>query len=522
MTFSSQLTDIEEFVGIIDLGSNSARLMIAHLEPGKTPAVVLQVKFMVRLGENSFESKQLQEPAILRTIDVLKSFAETCKQYNVTSIQAIATAAVRRADNGKDFVQRVLKETGIQLNVVSGHEEARLIYLGVSSGLPHTFGLRIFIDIGGGSTELIVGHSLEYLFLDSLSLGCVMLTNRFMSENKGKVRPQEFEKMKEYVRQTSAHAFQSLVEYNLVEVVASSGTAIALLELSQKLDLPVKPSSDPNVLSLESLREVSRYVCTLTSEERENLPGLSNRRAEVLVAGSAILLTLLEQLGLKKITISHQNLQHGALADYIKNKQLPIHKSRKNTRKQSVEFLAQAFHYEKKHSEHVKALALMLHDSAVDSGLISYNERWREYLNYAAILHDIGISISYTKHYAHSYYIISHSELLGFTEEEKEYIALLTFFQNKKPSRKYDIFNVLSEEIKEQITLYSSFLAIAESMEKLHRQHIYEAAFHDEGKELILYAQQFSPSLIEENAVRAMQKTVEKVFNRKLSILFST
>ncbi len=522
MEILSNTLENEEFVGIIDLGSNSARLMLAHLIPGKAPTIVLQVKFMVRLGENSFETKLLQEPAIERTIEVLKSFAQTCKQYNVTNIQAFATAAARKADNAKEFVQRVFQETGIELNIISGIEEARLIYLGVSSGLPNTFGSRVFIDIGGGSTEIIVGNSHDHLFLDSLSLGCVMLTNKFLKDNQGKIKSQDFEKIKEYVRQSSAHAFQSLNKFNHNEVVASSGTAIALYELSHKLQLPVKASSEISTLTIDSLREVAKYICSLTAAQRTTLPNISPRRAEVLVAGAAILLALIEELGHKKILISNQNLQHGALIDYINKTDVNQHRIKKNIRKQSVQHLARSFHYSKKHSEHISALTLMLHDSAVDCGIILFNNLWREYLEYAAILHDIGISISYTKHHAHSYYIIKNSDLLGFSEDEKEIIATLAFFQNKQTSKKYEHFNSLDENHKELITTYSLFLAIAENMEKVHRQHIYEAAFHIEEKELILYAQQFSSSPIEENAVRALQKSMEKIFGRKVTIHFST
>ncbi len=514
------------FLGIIDLGTNSARLMIAHIKKNGSPTIVKQAKYMVRLGENSFENRMLQENAMKRTIDVLGAFADTCKQYNVSKIDAYATAAVRRAENGRDFVERVAEETGIELEIISGSEEARLIYLGVSSSLSHSFGLRVFIDIGGGSTELIVGHSLEYLFLDSLTFGCVMVTNRFMpkenSKNDGKVKKELFQSMQEYVRQASAHAFQTLKNYSYIEVVASSGTAIALYELSHRLELGLKEAHEANVLTLEGLKAVSKYICDLTAEERQTLPGISTKRAEVLVAGSAILLTLLQELEMTKISITHANLQDGALVEHLNASQLPLNQSKKNTRMQSVKSLANAFHYEKKHSEHVLELALMLHDSAVDCELIEYNRIWREYLTYACILHDIGISIAYSRHFEHSYYIITRSELLGFSEEEKEYIAQLAYFQRKKASLKTPHYAALKPEIQKKVLIYATFLALAENMERLHRQHIYEAGFIKEDKELVLYAQQSSPSTVEEFAVKSMEKNLEKIFQMPISIHFST
>ncbi len=519
-------------LGIIDLGTNSARLMIVNIKENGSATILKQVKYMVRLGENSFEKRQLQEEAMLRGISVLQAFSDTCKTYNVAKMEAVATAAVRRAGNGREFVRRVAEKTGIELDIISGAEEARLIYLGVSSGLSHTFGQRVFIDIGGGSTEVIVGNSVEYQFLDSLTFGCVMLTNRFVP-HKDKVKSEEFEAIKDYVRQSSAHAFQSLKNYSFVDVVASSGTAIALYELSQKLDLKIKTPLEHNILSLEALQAVSKYICDLTAEERKNLPGISMKRSEVLPAGAAILLTLLEELKMTKISISHLNLQNGALVDHLNTvhtKHSP-HFSQNGTqgslnkdviRKKSVEALAKAFHYEEKHSEHVKNLALMLHDSAVDCELIEHNRLWREYLSFAATLHDIGISIAYSRHFSHSYYIITHSELIGFTEEEKEYIAQLAYFQRSRPSSKHAKYTALPEKIQEKILKYSSFLSLAENMERLHRQHIYEAAFVIEEDEIVLYAQQFAPSLVEEFAVRSMQKSLEKIFHKNVTIHFST
>lgn len=513
----------EECVAIIDLGSNSIRLMIVHILPNNASTIINQVKYMVRLGENSFETKMLQEAPIERTLHVLKEFKQSCIHHNVSKTLAIATAAVRNAQNGKSFVQRVLRETGIEFKIVSGLEEARLIYLGVSESLPHSFGLRAFIDIGGGSTELIVANSQNYLFLDSLKLGCVMLTNHFIPNEKGKIKEEVFKTMQNYVRQSASHAFQKIQKYALIEAVASSGTALALYGLSVKLNLPIQTNQETKSISIESLRKIVKHICGLTLEERFHLPGVSKQRAEVLVAGTAILLTLLEAFGMKKISITTSNLQNGILINYLRNNNLSQVQSKRNIRTQSIRGLAQNFHYEKQHADHISALALMLHDSAVDCGLISYNENWREYLHYAAILHDIGTSIAYSHHYMHTYYIITHYELLGFTEEEKEYIGLLTYFhQSKKPSKRNEVFQLLAPHIKDFITIYSLFLALAESMDRLHRQHIYETAFHKEEGELLLYAQQFSSSLIEEVAVRNMQKTIEKVFQQPITIHFST
>ncbi len=329
--------------------------------------------------------------------------------------------------------------------------------------------------------------------------------------------------MRNFAAQNAAHAFQSIQNYKLIEIVASSGTAQALYEISKKHCQHTENTCNfPRSLTLDELKHLSKYLCDLTLEERTNLPGISKARGEVIIAGAAILQALLEASGLKKLYITSNNLQHGVLVDYLKQLDEKGMQNKALLREQSVKSLAESFKYEKKHSEHVDALALMLHDSAVDCGLIQYKASWREYLHFACLLHDIGTSISYTQHNVHGHYIITHSELIGFVEQEKDNIGFLIYYHSKKPSKKHALYMALDQQTRDQIALYSLFLALAENMDRLHRQHIYEAAFHVEDKELILYAQQFSPSIIEEFAVKNMQKAVERVFHKEVTIHFST
>ena len=169
MRMSGELERTEKAIGIIDLGSNSVRLLLVRVHSDGSTTILNQVKHMVRLGEGGFTHNRLQEETMARTIAVLRGLAEMCAVYETTEIIAIATAAVRDAVNGPEFIRRVQEKTGIDFTVVSGREEARLIYLGVSSGLEQSKSLRLFIDIGGGSTELIVGDSQSYANLDSLN-----------------------------------------------------------------------------------------------------------------------------------------------------------------------------------------------------------------------------------------------------------------------------------------------------------------------------------------------------------------
>ena len=237
MRMSGELERTEKAIGIIDLGSNSVRLLLVRVHADGSTTILNQVKHMVRLGEGGFTHNRLQEETMARTIAVLRGLAEMCAVYETTEIIAIATAAVRDAVNGPEFIRRVQEKTGIDFTVVSGREEARLIYLGVSSGLEHSKSLRLFIDIGGGSTELIVGDSQSYVNLDSLKLGCVRLTNLFFEDNKGPVSAYTYAALQRYVRNEALHSFQRIAGFEIPEAVASSGTAQNLAEIAAALDM---------------------------------------------------------------------------------------------------------------------------------------------------------------------------------------------------------------------------------------------------------------------------------------------
>lgn len=403
--------DRERVIGIIDLGSNSLRLMLVRILPDGSHTVLNQVKNMVRLGEGAFETGHLREESMARTINVLRGMAEMCGVYGASEVIAIATAAVRDAANGPDFMRRVKEKTGIDFRVVSGREEARLIYLGVSSGLAHTESLRLFIDIGGGSTELVVGNSEEYRNLDSLKMGCVRLSNLFFDKDSGTISAKRYAALQNYIRNNALRSFQRIADFVIEEAVASSGTAQNLAEIAAALD----------------------------AEER--------------------------------------------------------------------------------HSRHVSRLALDLFDSAKAMGLHDSGDLARELLHYAALLHDIGIFISFSRHNAHSHYLIRNTELLGFTRREVDIMAALTYFHRKRPSKKVPLFMEFDQETREEIRLLSLFLLLAERMDKSHRQIVRTVRFEarkEGGLQLSLRAPEECP--IELDLVRGSAKLVRKVFRQEIPV----
>ena len=239
----------------------------------------------------------------------------------------------------------------------------------------------------------------------------------------------------------------------------------------------------------------------------------------MIIAGAAILQTIMEEQGFESVTISNRNLQNGILVDYLMRTHPQKAGSRLSAREESVLQLARFCRFEEKHSRHIAKLALELFDSARAIGLHDAPPVSRELLYYAALLHDIGIFISFANHNVHSHYLIRNTELLGFTEREIELIAALAFFHRKRPSKKIPLFLQLDEDIREEVRLLSLFLTLAERMDKSHRQLIRSARFGrtpDGELELCLRASEVCPIEIEE--IGRSHKLIKKTFHTHFTL----
>lgn len=511
-----------DVIGIIDLGSNSVRLMVVRINANASCTVLNQVKHMVRLGEGGFLKNRLQEKTMHRTLNVLQGLAEMCAAYEAKEIIAIATAAVRDADNGQEFIRQIHERTGLEFDVISGREEARLIYLGVSNSLEYSKKVRLFIDIGGGSTELIVASSEKLENLDSLKLGCVRLTNLFFEQDIGPISSYRYAALQRYIRNAGLYAFQRIGQYAIQEAIGSSGTIQNLMDIAaateqEEIGETNKKPEKP-LLYYNSLKRVVRKLCALSLEDRRLLPGINPNRADVIIAGAAILQTLMEDVRLSSIRVSNRTLQDGVLVDYLMRTRPEHFQSRDSIRAKSVLQLARRCHFEERHSRHVASLALELFDSAKTLGLHRLDAASRELLHYAALLHDIGIFIGFTKHQAHTYYLIRNTELLGFTEKEIEVIAITAYFHRKRPSRKHPLFIVLDECLQQQIRLLALFLTLAERLDRTHRQLVVSACFQRKNKHLILCFRTQAPCPIEKEEIERSRKHLQKTLNETIGI----
>ena len=303
-------------VGFIDIGTNSVRLLVVRINPNRSYTVLSQEKEVVRLGEGEFRDQMLTPEAIYRGVMVVKKFAELSRAYGAEEIIAVATSAAREAKNQIDLLNRLRDEARIDVSVISGKEEARLIYLGVASGAHLRDRKALFIDIGGGSTEIIIGDQENYSYLDSLKLGAIRLTNLFLPEGaKTPVPVEVYSKMRKYVRNAVIRTTHRVKEERLAIAFASSGTAINLAEIANRMT----SSTDPRnlILRRSQLKKVMTMLCSLPLEERRRVPGINPERADIIIGGGAILETLMDEFGLEELTISERGLRDGMLAEYL-------------------------------------------------------------------------------------------------------------------------------------------------------------------------------------------------------------
>jgi exopolyphosphatase/guanosine-5'-triphosphate,3'-diphosphate pyrophosphatase len=415
--------------------------------------------------------KYLAREAMERGIQVLRQF-KMIADASHAPIRAIATSAVREALNRDEFLRRVAAGTGIKIEIASGFEEARLIHLGILQALPVFRKKILVVDIGGGSTEFIVGQGRKIAYSNSVKLGAVRLTQRFFPE--GKVTGKGLQECTQFITGTLAPIVRSIQKNKYDAVVGSSGTIgnitnIARIIRGENPDHPINNT----VISRKEISQLLNELCSKKEiTDRARVEGLDPARTDIIIAGIVLLYSIIEQLRIPSLVFSDYALREGIILDTIEHSlsekrvdHLP------NIRTASVRHLAETFHYEKEHAQHVTKLALQIFDQT--KALHKLGMREREFLESAALLHEIGLYLSHAQHHRHSYYLIRNSELLGFTENEKEIIANVARYHRKShPKPKHDSFMILSPEDQSVIKKLAAILRIADGLDRSHAARV--------------------------------------------------
>jgi exopolyphosphatase/guanosine-5'-triphosphate,3'-diphosphate pyrophosphatase len=507
-------------VTFIDIGTNSVRLLVVRLNPNHSYTILSRQKQQVRLGEGEFDEDEIQPEAIERLIVVCKNFTDLARTFSTEEFVAVATSAMREAANQNEILHLLRQEAQIDIRVISGQEEARLIYLGVASGVHIEDRQAFFIDIGGGSTEVAIGSDRTYQYLESFRLGAIRLTNLyFPREITGPVSTDQYKRIQHHVKDTIIHSVRKIRSLKPALAIGSSGTIMNLAEIAQKVIHQHSNNGDP-VLSYRDLQKMIDLLCSLPLDQRRNVPGMNPERADIIIAGAAILETFMKELGLDSILTTGRGLQDGLLVDYLSRMDAFPLLGELTPRQRSVLQLGRSCGINEVHARTVTSLVLELFDSAKEQGLHNYSDNERELLEYATFLHDIGSFISYSNHHAHSYYIIKNSELLGFDQKEITFMANIARFHRKKAPKKKDpeVMELESRE-RDSLRVLTTFIRLSESLDRSHTALIQHVKFTRVDKECIhLEVIARGDCQLEIWGVEAEKKAFEKVFEKQLVI----
>jgi len=453
-----------ERVAAIDIGTNSFHMVVAEVDAHGGFTVVSSDKEPVRLGAGMGDGGELNLEAMERGVACLDRFRQVADAYGA-SLRAVATSAVREAPNGADFIAEARKRASVNIDVISGTEEARLIHLGVLQALPIFAERSVVVDIGGGSTELIVGHEGEMLAARSMRIGHLRLTSRFFPD--GVVEPGSVDACRAYTRAFLVPATRAVRSVGFEIAAGSSGTITTVASLLKTQD----SSLDGRTITREGLdRLTCQLVAFRTPTQRvAAIQGLETTRADVIVGGAILLQEVFTQLGVDQMTASPYALREGVLLDRI-HPDLEVDDAGishlNNIRRTSVLRFVDAFEEDRSHVQHATELALQLFDALAGNHDLGIFER--DLLEAAGLLHNVGLFVSHAAHHKHSYYLIRNSDRLnGFTNNEVELIAQVARYHRRSaPKGSHYSFMALTERDQYRVRTLAGILRVAIALDR--------------------------------------------------------
>lgn len=495
-------------VAAIDLGTNSFHMVIADVDHLGFHIITTE-KEVVRLGAGVQGFDHLADDAIERGIAALRRMKHIALAHSAV-IRAVATSAVREADNGHQFVQRVKEEVGIDVDVISGAEEARLIALGVQHSLALADDDVLMIDIGGGSTEFTVARGRRTLISQSLKLGAVRLTEKFFAEG---ISESAVSKARAFISSTFAPLANDIKIAGFKRVAVSSGTCetIARVALINRGRGDVATLNAQSFMRAEVNSVVDAILTAKTPSQIADIPGIEVKRADIITAGSLLLQEICRQLKIVQLEYSDFALREGVLIDSMEHI-LGRPSSKRDAARDGVVRFAQRCSVDLQHSEHVAKLSVDIFRSLHKH--YELNDRLVPLLEAAALLSNVGASVSYSRHHLHSYYMIRNSDLVGFSDEDIELIALAARYHRKgAPKKSHDEYAALSEDRQHDVDLMAGILRIATGLDRSHDQCVkaVSASIRDvkgtETVQLVVRSECDNHEVLELNLYTAQERT---------------
>ena len=502
-------------IAAIDIGTNSIHMIVVTVRPDLSFEVIDREKDMVRLGAGGLDGRSLTPTARGAALQTLAKFKRLAESHKVDEILAAATSATREAENGGDFLADVARQTGIRIRVISGTEEARLIHLAAGYGVDIGASTAVVIDIGGGSVEVTLGDASQLALGRSFKTGVIRLTERFVKSDPLSGRDER--RLVKHLNKVMGPYLRSVAERGFDRVIGTSGTILSLGALASSTGGPAADDLRNRRVGARGLHKLRKRLTSLSLEGRLAVPGLDPRRADLLVAGSVLLDTIVRRLGAPEITLCDLALREGIVLDYIRRNGARIRKADRypDVRRRSVLELAERCGYWPDHAQQIVRLSLAIFDQT--RSVHGLGDQERNWLEYAALLHDVGVHISYERHHRHSYYLIKHGDLRGFAPEEIEIIALIArYHRQASPKKSHDGYGDLKASARRAIKTLAAMVRLAEGLDRSHAQALTGVDLYPRGDDYLARLRTNGDAELELWAAHRHVAPLEKVLGRPI------
>lgn len=505
-------------IAAFDLGSNSFHLLVVDAQPDGSFVALGREKEMLRLGDVVSREGRVPPAAAARAIDTVRRFKAIADSAGAEEIAACATAAIREAENGGELVDRIYAETGVRVRLLSGREEARLVFQAVRASVVIDPGPALGLDLGGGSLEVTVGGQTGMLRAASVELGVARLTAELVRHDPPSAN--DVRRLRERVTAVLAPVADEMATLHPAMAVGTSGTICDLARMAATRRTGAVPASlNQLTVRREDLLGVQDDILTTPASRRARMPGLDPRRADQIPAGSMVLTTAMELFGFNQLTVSEWALREGIVLDLI-SRWDPAEWSgdTHDIRRRAVLHLARRCNWDEAHARQTARLSTRLFD--LTAPLHGLGDDDRELLEYAALLHDIGHHVSIESHHKHTCYLIQNGRLRGFDHEEVDALAALARYHRRadpKPSHKP--FASLDADRQGRVTALASLLRIADGLDFGHSGSVDDLDVNVGKGSVTIRAWGIDDLELELWGARRKRQLFEKVFERRLEIV---
>ncbi len=457
----------------IDIGTNSIHMIVVNVRQRQHFEVIERVKEMAKLGVGVFATNRLSDRAYKVGLDTIERYVQLADQLGVDEIITAATSATREAQNGESFLNEVVRRTKIEPRIISGKEEARLIFLAVRNAIAlEKDENALVLDIGGGSTEAVVGNRKDILFGTSMKLGVLRLLDMF--EDKGTIGEEGRSVLESHIRFLAKDAIAQAKQAGFTRVIGTSGTNRTLGEAAyiQRHDTTLQ-SVNAEVVQLEDLEALTEQLASINASKREKIDGISSKRSDAIHLGGILLTQLLKMADVTELTLCDASLREGMILDYIDRHAQGIVDLRiqGDLRYRKAAQLVNKYESGWESNRHIANLALQLFEET--QPLHQLNALEKDVLEFAALLYDIGQYLSFKSYHKSSRYILKRSDPRGFTDEEMVLIGqVIRYHRKAKPKKKHGQFRRLSNSQQRTVWVLSGLLRIAVNLDRTKDQQI--------------------------------------------------